>query len=109
MMKLLSDYTNSFLALLQQLARHDRNIRRGLTPLTDPDGDLAALRVTKIAVSPLSFGPASDHLLSNALMNAIANAQLVSAGSAPDRSKVLNKFNRTIRACIESCPLEFDR
>ena len=101
MMKFLVDYTDSFLALLQQLVRHDHNIKLGLTPLAGPDDGLAALRVTKIAVSPLSFGPASDHLLSNALMNAIANAQLVSADSTPDRTVVLNAFNTTIRSCME--------
>ena len=101
MMTFLSVYTNSFLALLQQLVRHDHNIKLGLTPMTDPGEDLAALRITKITVSPLSFGPASDHLLSNALMNAIANAELVSAKSTPERNEVLNEFNRAIRACME--------
>ena len=74
----IDDYSNSFLALLRQLVRHDWNIRRGLTPLTDADEDFGAIRVRKIAVSPLSFGPASDHVLTNALMHSIANARLVS-------------------------------
>ena len=100
MMKFLDDYTNSFLALLRQLVRHDRNIKRGLRPLTGPDDDPAHLRITKIAVSPLSFGPASDHLLSNALMNAIAQAQLVSVDGDPDRTEILKRFNTVIAACM---------
>ena len=100
MMKFLVDYTNSFLALLRQLVRHERYIKRGLSPLTQPDDDPADLRITKIAVSPLSFGPASDHLLSNALMNAIAPAQLVSVDGDPDRTAFLDRFNTTIEACM---------
>ena len=100
MMKFLNDYTNSFLALLRQLVRHDRNIKRGRSPLTGPDDDLTALRVTKIAVSPLSFGPVSDHLLSNALMNAIAQRQLVSVDGDPDRFGILDRFNTAIEACM---------
>ena len=101
MMRFLDDYTNSFLALLRQLVRHDRNINRGPNPLTDPDDDLAALRVTKIAVSPLSFGPASDPLLSNALINAIAQAQLVSVDGDPDPTAILDRFNTAITACMK--------
>ena len=93
--------TNSFLALLRQLVRHDRNINRGPNPLNDPDDDLAALRVTKIAVSPLSFGPASDPLLSNALINAIAQAQLVSVDADPDPTAILDRFNTAITACMK--------
>ena len=61
MMKFLDDYTNSFLALLRQLVPYDGHIKLGQSLLTGHDNDSAALRVTKIAVSPLSFGPASDH------------------------------------------------
>ena len=38
--------------MLRQLVRHDRNVKRGLTPLNRIDDDLIALCVTKIAVSP---------------------------------------------------------
>ena len=68
MMVFINDYTKSFLALLRQLMRHDRNIKQGLTPLTRTDDDPTAPRITEIAVSPLSYGPASDHVLTNALM-----------------------------------------
>lgn len=100
MLKFLDDYSNSFLALLQQLVRHERHVKRGCTPLTRPDDDLGALRVTKIAVSPLSFGPASDQVLSNALMNAIAQARLVSAAEDPEHTAILDRFNTAIQACM---------
>lgn len=99
-LKFVDDYTKSFLSLLLQLVRHERNIRCGRTPLTDPGEDPAALRVTKIAVSPLSFGPASDYSLSNALMNAIAQVQLSIVDGNPERAAILNRFNRKIAACM---------
>ena len=101
MMKFLDDYTKSFLALLRQLVRHERNIKCGRTPLIDRSDDPAALHVTKIAVSPLSFGPASDYLLSNALMNAIAQARLTSADGNADRTAILDRFNSAIKACMD--------
>ena len=100
MMKFLDDYTKSFLALLRQLVRHERNIKCGRTPLTGRSDDPTALHVTKIAVSPLSFGPASDYFLSNALMNAIAQARLASTAGNADRTAILDRFNRTIEACM---------
>ena len=101
MMKFLDDYTKSFLALLRQLVRHERNIKCGRTQLIDRSDDLAALHVTKIAVSPLSFGPVSDCLLSNALMNAIAQARLTSADGNADRTAILDRFNSAIKACMD--------
>ena len=100
MMSFLDDYTNSFLALLQQLVRHDRNIKRGCTPATGPDDNPGALRVTKIAVSPLSFGPASDQVLSNALMNSIAQARLNSVNGSPRDLRILHDFNNAIQTCM---------
>ena len=96
MLAFIDDYSNSFLALLRQLVRHDRNIRRGLTPLTETDDDLGTLRVRKIAVSPLSYGPASDQVLTNALMHSIAQARLVSEDGTPEHVRVLDAFNKTL-------------
>ena len=96
MMAFIDDYTKSFLALLRQLVRHDWNIKRGLTPLTVADDVAAALRVTKIAVSPLSYGPASDHFLTNALMHSIAQARLTAIDGALEHVKILNAFNKMI-------------
>ena len=96
MLAFIDDYSKSFLALLRQLVRHDWNIRRGLTPLTETDEDSGALRVRKIAVSPLSYGPASDPVLTNALMHSIANARLVSEDGSPGTVRILEAFNKTL-------------
>ena len=96
---LVDDYTKSFLALLGQLVRHDRNIKRGLTPLTDGDSD--ALPVAKVAVSPLSYGPASDHVLVNALMHSIAEARLEPVDGDPHHVRILEAFNKSVRRSIE--------
>ena len=98
---LVADYTKSFLALLGQLVRHDRNIKHGLTPLTEDDDDPSALRVTKVAVSPLSYGPASDHVLINALMHAIANARLDAVDRDPHRVQILEAFNKSVRQSVQ--------
>ncbi|MDE0173247.1 MAG: hypothetical protein OYH76_20155 [Defluviicoccus sp.] len=101
MMAFVDDYTKSFLALLGQLVRHDRNIKRGLTPLTEDGDDPGALRVAMVAVSPLSFGPASDHVLTNALMHAIAGARLESVDGDPDRVRILEAFNKSVRRSVD--------
>lgn len=96
MMAFIDDYTKSFLAMLGQLVRHDRNIKQGLTPLTGPNDDVTALRITKIAVSPLSYGPASDHVLTNALIHSIADARLDSVQGVPEHVRILERFNKSI-------------
>ena len=96
LMAFIDDYTKSFLAMLGQLVRHDRNIKQGLTPITGPDDDATALRITKIAVSPLSYGPASDHVLTNALIHSIADARLDSVQGVPGHVRILEDFNKSI-------------
>ena len=54
-----ADYNKSFLAQLRQLVRHETHIKSGVTPITKKGEDLDSLRVTQIAVSPLSYGPVS--------------------------------------------------
>ena len=95
-MAFIDDYTKSFLVMLRQLVRHDRNIKQGLTPLTGADDDPTALRITKIAVSPLSYGAASDHVLANALLHSIADARLHSAEGNPENVRILDAFNETL-------------
>ena len=100
-MAFIDDYTKSFLAMLRQLVRHDRNIKRGLTPLIQPDDDPTNLRITKIAVSPLSYGPASDHVLTNALMHSMAHARLVEVDETPKHTKIIEAFNKTLEQSIK--------
>ena len=100
MMQFIDDYTNSLLSMTRQLVRHDRNIRRSLTPLTLHGEILDNLRVTKIAVSPLSYGPVSDHVLQNAMLRSIGRARLSSIGGEPENVKILSAFNRKIEQIV---------
>ena len=96
MIAFLSDYTRSFLALVRQLVRHDRNIKRGLTPLTLSGEELRALRITKVAVSRLGYGPASDHVLVGALFRSIIHGRLQSAAGNAEHDDVLQTFNKKL-------------
>ena len=71
MMAFLLDYTKSFLALVRQLIRHERNIRAGLTPLARATEEIDSLRISKVAISPLCYGPSSDHVQAGSLFRAI--------------------------------------
>lgn len=100
-MKIFQDYTKSYLFMLRQLVRHEVNIRRGSTPLTKPRDDTSVLVIRKVAVSPLSYGPVSDHLLINTLMCAITNARLMPVDQNSEHAKILNNFNTTLEKTIE--------
>ena len=101
MMAFIDDYTRSFLATLRQLVRHDRNIKRGLTPLNRIDDDLIALRVTKIAVSPVSYGPASDHVLTNPLMHSITHARIDAVDGVSQHVRIMDGFNKAIEQTMK--------
>ena len=96
MIAFLSDYAHSFLALVRQLVRHDRNIKRGLTPLTRSREELRTLRITKVAVSRLGYGPASDHVQVGALFRSIVHARLQSATGNAEHDDVLQTFNKKL-------------
>ena len=95
-MAFLLDYTNSFVALLRQLIRHERNIKGGLTPLARSEDAIDAVRITKVAVSPLCFGPSSDHVLAGSLFRAIVRARLHSATGNGVHVKTLDAFNKKL-------------
>ena len=96
MMAFMEDFTKSFMALLRQLVRHDHNIKREFTPLTTDGENPGEIRVTKVAVSPLSYGPVSDHVLLNALLRSIIAAHFGSTGDNPEHNEILAAFNDTI-------------
>ena len=95
-MAFIFDYTNSFLALVRQLVRHERNIRRGLTPLTRPEDAIDTLRVTKVAVSPLCYGPSSDHVLAGSLFRSIVQARLHCVTDNAEHAEILDAFNKKL-------------
>ena len=106
MIAFLKDYTNSYLRLLKQLVRHDRMLTRGLTPLTNAGEDTSKQFVTKIAVSPLSFGPSSDKTLANALLRSVANAKLTLTTGDPSHVVVVEDLNKAIGEVV--CLIEED-
>ena len=93
---LIKDYSESFMALLRQLVRHDRNIKSGLTPLLRPKDNGNCLRITKVAVSPLSYGPLSDHVNAGALVQSIFDARLAPKNASPNDIQIIKEFNQTL-------------
>ena len=94
MFSFIDDFTKSYLHMVVQLFRHERNIQKGFT--TFADGDDSNLRVTKVAVSPLSFGPVSDHVLANSLLRSIAFAKLHAVKEDEKTRKIVEGFNKAI-------------
>ncbi len=99
-----SDFTDSYLALVQQLARHEDSLRSGLTPLTTKLDINQAFRPLKIAVSPLSYGPASDKVLASSLLLAFANKKLHPASSDPAAKKTVDSFNKIMGQIYDLAP-----
>ena len=96
MMAFLFDYANGFVFPLRQLVRHERNIKRGLTPLTGPEDDIDTSRITKVAVSPLCYGPSSDHVRAGSLFRAIVQARLRSVSGDSRHLTILDAFNKEL-------------
>lgn len=96
MMAFIEDYTKSFMAMLRQLVRHEHNIRLGLTPLSSSDEDPDSLQIRKVAVSPLSYGPVSDHVLVGAVYQSIYNARFNSKGENENQVRILEALNDSI-------------
>ena len=92
----IADLTKSYLSMLQQLVRHEHNIKGGLTPLTQSGECIDSLRVTKIVVSPLSFGPASDKLLSSSLLRSMTSARLEAVTQDQETTDTLQSFNQKV-------------
>lgn len=94
------DYSDSFLAMLAQLVRHEIHLRKGQTPLTSAGEAGPELRPVKVAVSPLSYGPVSDKLLSNSILRSLVRARLVLAAADPTKQKFVEAFNKRVQGLI---------
>lgn len=94
----LSDYADSYLNLLLQVARHEKHLRSGLTPITSAGEKCQDLRPIKVAVSPLSFGPASDKHLASQLVLAMVNANLRASVSGAEGA--IAKYNGAKQAAL---------
>ena len=101
LMAFLKDYTKSFMAMLRQLVRHERNIRLGLTSLNSSDEDSHSLQIRKVAVSPLSYGPVNDPVLSRSLFQSIYEARFDSKNGTKDHISILDALNDSINRIRE--------
>lgn len=72
----LTDYADSYLSILKQLVRHEAHFRAGvaMSPITVASPKNSG--VTKIAISPLSFGPIGDRILANGIVGSLSRAKL---------------------------------
>jgi hypothetical protein len=101
MMTFYSDYTNSYLAMVGQLVRHENHLRQGLTPLTG-DGEICCdFRTLKIAVSPISYGPVSDKMLANNLLRAFHNITLYPLSNDAECKRITDAFNKAVRKIFD--------
>lgn len=90
------DYADSFLLMAHQLVRHDEFLRQGLTPLTTIGGNCASFWSLKVAVSPLSYGPASDKFLGNGLLRSFYGVKLQPVSQDPAQKKATDKINKAV-------------
>jgi hypothetical protein len=98
-----SDYANSFLAMLNQLARHELHLRStGIPGLTSGEAPPDALTVFKVAVSPLSFGPIMDRLLTANAMPAILGRRFASTSHNHQDEKAIEAFNKMTQKLLQS-------
>lgn len=96
----LKDYEGSFLAMMAQLVRHEARLKRGQTPLTVVGEAVEDLRPVKVAVSPLSYGPVSDKLLSGSVLRSLVGARLKLVAPASVNQKVIDAFNKSVEGVI---------
>lgn len=89
----LSDYASSYLALAKQLLRHEAHLRAGHIPQLQFPGGETRTHVTKVAVSPLSYGPVNDKVLSINLVRAMAGLQLSTALEDGQTKKGVAAYN----------------
>jgi|GEM_PF-2455239 len=92
------DYAKSYLPMLKQLLRHEKYVKEGQTELLNSDETVEDLRIEKIAVSPVSFGPVGDRMLTTHLHSAFFKAK-VSPVSGCDEGTVeaVADFNKALK------------
>lgn len=97
----LNDYSNSYLSLLKQLARHEHFLKTdpGICTALGPRSPLD--RTLKIAVSPLSFGPVSDKAFSNQAYCSMINVDLMAEGAGDAEMAAIRHFNNINRESLE--------
>lgn len=96
MFAFIQDYSDSFLAMVAQLVRHELHLKQGHLPLMTSGGTIANLRPVKVAVSPLSYGPVSDKFLSRSILRSLITAKLFLVEHDPEKQKIIDTFNERI-------------
>lgn len=99
------DYSDSFLRMLSQLVRHEIHLKQGRAPLTVPDEAVDDLRPLKVAVSPLSYGPVSDKMLSSSLIRSLIGARLVLVTPDKVHQQIIDAFNQRTEAVLTDMAL----
>lgn len=101
-----ADYADSFLAMVEQLARHERHFMKGMSPLSEAGDNFADIRLIKVAVSPLSYGPISDKGLAGNVLRALATASMhAKSRDDPAALKAIDKFNAAVRSSVAEIAL----
>jgi len=98
------DFAQSFLPMVKQLLRHDRHLKKGVTPLASVE-EADELSVERIAVSPVSFGPIGDGLTITALITALSNAQLSSTNGDAKLASSISVFNKAVSDVMKEISL----
>ena len=97
-----TDYADSFLAMLNQLVRHDYYLRSTGLPLLTSDNDKTGdLTIFKVAISPLSYGPMMDRLLTAAAMPVILGRKFGSLSTKAEDVKAIEDFNAATSKLLE--------
>jgi hypothetical protein len=96
----LTDYADSYLSILKQLVRHETHFRAGvaMSPITIVSPKTSG--VTKIAVSPLSFGPIGDRILANGIVSSLSRAKLAPIVPDKQNEKGLAKLSNMSREIL---------
>jgi hypothetical protein len=91
--------------MLAQLVRHEVHLKQGRTPLTTAGEAVDELRPVKIAVSPLSYGPVSDKMLSNSLIRSLVQARLTLVTPDGANREIIVKFNKRVNRILADMTL----
>lgn len=111
MAQYLLDYDTSYLAMLKQLVRHETHLRGGNPELPSID---AGSRISKVAVSPLTYGPLSDVHLSQSILLALFRGKLGTsvpndrdAKILADLAKDVNSVGRSLEKFVGQGPGQY--
>lgn len=95
MAQYLLDYDTSYLAMLKQLVRHETHLRGGSAELPSIT---AGSRITKVAVSPLTYGPLSDVRLSQSILLGLFRVTLGTAVPNDRDAKILANLAKDVHS-----------